>query len=400
MYTNNPKKFREYHGLSIKIEPLSTDSPGRPPKGPALAEFLALPQRVYGDDPYWVPPLYSQQKQQLAQDHPYFRHARWQGFLALREGRVVGRISAQIDELEASQGRGHLGHFGLLEAEDDTAVFTALLGAAEAWLRAQGKTEALGPFNLNINQELGVLVEGFDAPPYFMMGHARPYYRRHIEAAGYQVAKALLAYELDVDFKTPPVMTRLIRRLRGRLALRSLDPRRRDRDLATICALFNDAWAHNWGFLPFTEAEFLSIGREMLTIIDADFIQIAEVDGKPAAFIVLLPNVNEAIRDLGGRLVPFGWLKLLWRLKVRYPRSGRVPLMGVRQAYQHTRLGPGLAFALIDAVRTPARRKGLRRVELSWILEDNAAMRKIIETLSGEPSKRYHMYCRSLIAHD
>jgi len=398
LYTNNQKKFRENHGLSIKIEPLSTDSPGRWPSGPRLRDFLALPYRLYATDPNWVPPLLFTKKQQLAEKHAYFRHARWEGFLALKEGRPVGRISAQIDDLEAAQGRGHLGHFGLLEAEDDPAIFAALLAAAEAWLGERGRTELVGPFNLNINQELGVLVEGFDTPPFFMMGHARPYYGPHIEAAGYQVAKGLLAYEIDPTFEVPPVTARLVRRLQDRLVVRPLDARRRDEDLATICALFNDAWANNWGFLPFTEAEFLTIGREMLAIIDPDFIQIAEVDGEPAAFIVLLPNVNEAIRDLRGRLLPFGWLKLLWRLKVRYPGTGRVPLMGVRQAYQRTRLGPGLAFAVIDAVRGPARRRGLTRVELSWILEDNAGMRHIIETISGEPSKRYHLYRKALPA--
>jgi hypothetical protein len=160
--------------------------------------------------------------------------------------------------------------------------------------------------------------------------------------------------------------------------------------------VFNDAWSENWGFVPFTREEFVAVGREMLMLIPTDFIQIAEVDGEPAAFIVLLPNINEAIADLNGRLLPFGWAKLLWRLKVRYPQSGRVPLMGVRRAFHHTRLGPGLAFAVIDAVRQPALREGFREVELSWILDDNEGMRNIIENIGGAVSKRYRMYEKPL----
>jgi hypothetical protein len=156
--------------------------------------------------------------------------------------------------------------------------------------------------------------------------------------------------------------------------------------------VFNDAWANNWGFVPFTQREFRAIGRELLLIVDDDFITIAEVDDEPAAFIVMLPNLNEAIRDLNGRLFPFGWLKLLWRLKVRYPCTGRVPLMGVRQKYQHIRLGPGLAFAVIDAARRASLRRGMTRVELSWILESNKGMCNIIEAIGGSVNKRYRVY--------
>ena len=148
--------------------------------------------------------------------------------------------------------------------------------------------------------------------------------------------------------------------------------------------------------LSFTEAEFNGIGREMLLLIPDDFIQIAELKGRPVAFIVLLPNLNEAIADLDGRLLPFGWAKLLWRLKVRFPGSGRVPLMGVRREFHNTRFGPGLAFALIDAIRQAAMRTGMAEVEMSWILDDNLGMRNIIETMGGRVSKRYRMYEKDL----
>jgi len=358
--------------------------------------FIRLPFALYADDPNWVPPLLFDKRSQLDPKHPFFRHAEVQPFLAHRDGKPVGRITAQIDRLDADYGRDDLGYFGMLDAADDPEAFAELLHAAEVWLTQRGKRRALGPMSLNINQEVGLLVDGFDTPPYFMMGHTRPYAGRHVLAAGYHGVKDLLAYEMDPAFEIPAVMTAVERRLAGRMRIRPIERKQRDRDLRAMCAIFNDAWANNWGFVPFTDEEFLTIGHEMLLIIGDDFIQIAEVDGEPAAFIVMLPNVNEAIADLHGRVLPFGWAKLLWRLKVRYPASARVPLMGVRQKYQRMRLGPGLAFAVIHAVRNASVARGIKRVEMSWILESNTGMRNIIETIGGTVSKRYRMFEKAL----
>ncbi len=360
--------------------------------------FIRVPFDLYADDPSWVPPLLFDRRDQISPKHPFFRHADMQAFLAYRNGKAVGRISAQIDHLNADRGRPGLGYFGLIDAVDDADVFAGLFAAAEAWLKERGMTEVLGPMNLNINQEVGLLVDGFDTKPYFMMGHSKPYVGQRVEEAGYRVAKDLLAYLMDPDFKIPSVMTAVERRLQGRMVIRPIDRKNRDRDLKAMCGIFNDAWENNWGFVPFTDDEFLTIGHEMLLIVSDDFIQIAEVDGEPAAFIVMLPNVNEAIADLNGRLLPFGWFKLLWRLKVRYPHSARVPLMGVRQKFQRTRLGPGLAFAVIHAVRNASVARGIDSVEMSWILENNAGMRNIIETIGGRVSKRYRMYEKNLTA--
>jgi hypothetical protein len=174
--------------------------------------------------------------------------------------------------------------------------------------------------------------------------------------------------------------------------VRPIDARNRKHELAVVRDIFNDAWARNFGFVPFTEAEFAEVGMLVTLLSPPGYVQIAEVDGEPAAFIVAMPNINEITRHLGGRLLPLGWLRLLWGLKVRHPRSARVPLMGVRQKYQHSRLGPGLAFLVIDAVRKALCARGVREVELSWILEDNAGMRGIIEAIGGEAYKRYRLY--------
>lgn len=361
------------------------------------ALFLRVPYQIYRDDPAWVAPLLFMQRDNIAPGNPVFEHLRWQPFLAWRGDRPVGRISAQVDSLVQVHRGENNGYFGMLEAPDDSAVFAALFAAAEQWLRDQGMERAIGPFSLNINQEIGALVEGFDTIPNMMMGHGRRYYDRQIQAQGYAPAKDLLCYEAPPDFVEPPILTLLKKRLAGRLVVRPLNPRQKLADFAAMREIFNDAWQHNWGFVPFTEKEFRAIGNEMLLLIPADLVQIALVDGKPAAFIVLLPNLNEAIRDLGGRLLPFGWAKLLWRLKVGFPSTGRVPLMGVRQQYQQTRFGPGLAFAVIDAVRKIGFRRGIKVVEMSWVLEDNVGMRHIAEAIGGVVNKRYRLYERPLV---
>jgi hypothetical protein len=363
----------------------------------ALKAFIRVPWSVYRCDPYWVPPLLMERREALSPKNPFFRHAEWQGWIAWRGGRPVGRISAQIDRLYHEYHDAHTGFFGMLEAEDDAAVFSALFAAAEGWLRSRGMQHVLGPFNLGINQEMGLLVEGFDSPPFIMMGHGRPYYGRAVEALAYAPAQDTLAYVVETpQFAMPEKVRRLLARNSQRIRERAFDRRQRHRDLGIMRDIFNDAWSGNWGFVPFTEAEFEAAGKELLMLLPDEFIRIAEVDGEPAAFIVLLPNLNEAIADLNGHLLPLGWAKLLWRLKVRFPKTARIPLMGVRRRYQNTRLGPALAFLAIAGLEAPGRARGIERTEMSWILEDNQGVRNIIETMGGTVTKRYRMYRKEL----
>jgi hypothetical protein len=244
---------------------------------------------------------------------------------------------------------------------------------------------------------LGILIEGFDSPPYVMTGHTPAYYGGAIERCGYRPAQDLLAYGLDGGtLGIPRVMRALIARSGDRIKVRSLGSRAKRLELESMQDIFNDAWENNWNFTPFTKEEFDLIGREILLAAPKNFIQIAEVDGEDAAFIVLLPNINELIADLDGRLFPFGWAKLFWRLKVGFPKSARVALMGVRQKYQNTRFGPALAYMIINAVMEAGKAKGLERVEMSWILEHNHGVRNIIESVGGQITKRYRMYEKEL----
>lgn len=361
-----------------------------------LKEFITLPHRIYAGDPNWVAPLWFEQMHRFTEKNPFFQHAKWQAWIVRRGSLVVGRISAQIDELyKETHGEG-TGFFGLIEAEDDPEIFALLLRTAEGWLREQGINLIRGPFNLSINEECGLLIDGFRRPPFVMMGHAREYYARHIEAAGHSKAKDLLAYEVKPDFEAPRVMQKLLSGIGTGIKVRKFQRKRAKEELEVLRDIFNDSWSNNWGFTPFTEAEFVDIGELLTLLIDDDFIQIAEINGRAVAMIVALPDINQAIRDLHGRLLPFGWLKLLWRLKIKFPDTARVMLMGVRFEYQYSRLGPALAFLVIDTVRRALIRRQIRNVEMSWILEDNEGMKGIIEAIGGVPYKRYRIYEKSL----
>lgn len=358
--------------------------------------FIDLPWRLYRDDPVWVPPLRLERRLHLSRHNPFFGHGTAEAWLAWRDGRPVGRVTTQVDQLHRKHHGADTGQFGFLEADDDPAVFAALLGAAERWLAARGARRVTGPFNYSINQECGLLVEGFADPPSVMMPHGRPWYGARLEEQGYGRATDLLAYWVEVRFKAPEAMERLVRRYASRVRLRRLDRSHFPRDLEVLRSIFNDAWSGNWGFVPLTEAEMSDMGSSLKLFVPDGYVQIADVDGEPAAFLVLLPNLNEILTGLDGRLLPFGWLKLLWRMRRHHYLTGRVALMGVRKPFQSTPLGIALAYQVIDAARTVAVEHDMRGVEMSWILEDNRGMRSILDSIGSRLYKRYRIYEKSL----
>ncbi|MEX2525631.1 MAG: N-acetyltransferase [Gammaproteobacteria bacterium] len=361
-----------------------------------IASFIELPGYLYRDDPAWVPPLYLERRIHLSRFNPYFRHAEWQAWLVFRNGKPAGRISAQIDHLHRRQYHAATGHFGFFECEDDPAVAELLFQTAEDWLRDHGTKLITGPFNFSINHDCGILVDGFDTPPVIMMPHSRECYGRLIERQGYAPARDLLAYWIHTDFETPAVMKRLVERYSTRVRLRPLDRKRFAEEMETLRDIFNDAWSENWGFVPFTREEFADIGTGLRLFVPRDFIQVAEVDGEPAAFTVVLPNLNEVVGEIDGKLLPKGWLHLIRQLRNRRIRTGRVPLMGVRKRYQNTPMGIALAFMVIDQTLLPVINHGIREVEMSWILEDNKPMRGILDTVGSTVYKRYRIYEKHL----
>ncbi|WP_339347979.1 N-acetyltransferase [uncultured Sphingomonas sp.] len=362
--------------------------------------FVDLPFRLYRDDPNWVPPLKGESLGLITPEkNGWYSHAEAQLFLAYRDGAVVGRISAHIDTLAATmdpaQGFGpDVGQWGLMEAEDET-VFTALMAAAADWLRAKGKVRALGPISQSIWEEPGLLIEGYDHPPTVMMGHARPEYRGWIERAGHRPVKQLKTYELDITQEFPPIVKRIIRSGENnpKIVVRQVDKRRFEEEAAIILDILNDAWSDNWGFIPLTPPEIKDVGVKLKPIVFNDLIRIAEIEGKPVAFMITLPDLNEAIAPLNGNLLPFGWAKLLLWLRKPRVRTMRVPLMGVRKELQSSRLASQLAFMMIEAIRKASvEHYGASRGEIGWILDDNQGMNSIATAIESHVNKVYQIY--------
>lgn len=361
----------------------------------ALDRFIRLPRRLWTGRSTYVPPLISEQRKALTEaGNPFFGHAEVALWLACRDGQDLGRISAQRDRLIGDPG---IGHFGLLAAIDDAAVVQALLATAEAWLRARGADRAQGPFSLSINEESGLLVDGFDTPPMIMMPHDPPWLAAHLTAAGYAKARDLLAYLCDTTAALPPAASAIVARgLPGRVVLRTMRRQTLDADIAALVDIYNDGWSGHWGFVPITGEEVTHMARAMRPLLHDRLVWFAEVDGAPAAFGLCLPNLNEAIRDLDGRLYPFGWAKLLWRLRAGRVHTGRVPLMGMRRRFSGTLLGQLLPLHIVEALRRESCAMGINEVEMSWILEDNAPMRHLAEAIGGRAYKTYRVYEKAL----
>ncbi|HXD03186.1 MAG TPA: N-acetyltransferase [Novosphingobium sp.] len=367
--------------------------------------FVDLAYRLNADDPNWVPPLRMEAMELVTPGkNPFFEHATVQYFLARRGAEVVGRISAHIDHLAVAmspeQGMGPgVGNWGMLEATDE-AVAHVLIAAAEDWLRGQGMTRVLAPLSMSIWEEPGQLVFGFDHPPTVMMGHQGERYQRWIESAGgYEPAKQLHTYELDITKEFPPLIQRIVAsgEKNARIRIRNTNKKKFEEEARLILDILNDAWSDNWGFVPFTETEIKYAGKKFKPIVHEDLIMVAEYDGEPVAFMMTVPDLNEAILPMGGKLFPFNWIKLLGWLRKPRPRTMRVPLMGVRKKLQSSRMASQLAFMMIEYIRRNAvSRYGSTRGEIGWILEDNQGMVAIAEAINSHVNKTYVIYGKAL----
>jgi hypothetical protein len=366
--------------------------------------FVDLAYRLNADDPNWVPPLRMEAEELITPGkNPFFEHAEVQLFLARRAEVVVGRISAHVDLLavamDPSQGMGPgTGNWGLMEAEDE-AVAQALIGKAEEWLRAKGMTRVLAPLSMSIWEEPGQLVKGFDHPPTVMMGHQPKRYDDYINALNYQPAKVLNCFDLDITNEFPPLIQRIVQsgEKNAKIRIRKVDKSKFEQEAALILDILNDAWSDNWGFVPFTDTEIKYAGKKFKPIVHEDLIMVAEYEGEPVAFMMTLPDLNEAIQPMRGKLFPFNFIKLLLWLRKPKVRTMRVPLMGVRKKLQSSRLASQLAFMMIEYIRRNALSGyGATRGEIGWILEDNQGMVAIADAINSHVNKEYEIYQKPL----
>ena len=325
--------------------------------------------------------------------NPFFEHGEAALFTAHRDGRLVGRCSASVDHAHLEAHDDDTGFFGFFDTLDDEEAAHALLAEAKSWLATRGLKRVRGPLSLSINEEAGLLVEGFEHPPTIMMPHSRPYQERLLTSAGFTPCKDLIAWRYDVQ-KIPKRAMRAWDEMRKlpEVSIRSFRKKHLRRDINMMMEIFNDAWQDNWGFVPATDKELAKVAEDLKIILDEDIAFFAEIDGRPMGICVALPNLNEAIADLNGALFPFGFAKLLWRTKVRGLKSARLITLGIRKELRNKKRYGGLSAAMYVELAKRGTSKSYRWAELGWTLDDNARVNVAIKAMGGKPYKRYRLY--------
>jgi GNAT superfamily N-acetyltransferase len=356
-----------------------------------LKAFIELPWRLYRNQPLWVPPLRFDVRKRLDRArNPFFEHGEAEYFLALRDGRVAGRVTAQVDRRLNEVQDNEWGLFGWWESEDDPEVADALLSAAEGWLRDRGRDRMVGPMSFNTNDECGVLVEGFERPPTILNQWTPPHYPALLEGAGLVKAMDLLMWELYVDKRESvhPAIWQMAHDVEAKHGVVVRNIRKRDlaAEVERFLEVYNAAWERNWGFVPLSDSEVRQYAKELKPVIDENWAFIAEKDGETVAAGLTLPDFNQVLAHLDGRLLPFGWLKALyWRRKID---RVRVFALGVKPEYQHTGVAAKLYEKHFDAAASTPQSGG----EMGWILESNTAMNRAMEGMGSHVCARYRLY--------
>jgi hypothetical protein len=362
--------------------------------------FCKLPRLLYKGAAGFAPPLDLERWTLFAHMlNPHYKLVEDQKFLARRDGEWVGRISAHVYKDGLTPVGASPAQFGALDAIDDLDVVRALTQAAEDWLKARGATRINGPFSPTINGECGMLVEGFEATPMIFMPWHPPYLSRHLDALGYEKAKDLISYRFAIDEALQGASPRISERKewRDRLKLRQLDiDKLKSGETALMEELFNDGWSGNWGFVPFTKAEFDSTADALKAIMPPEFGIVVELDGKPQSFVIALPNLFEIVTDLDGRLFPFGLPKLISRMGKHKFTGARIVLLGTRKALQNSATGGAILLAMIEEMRQRGASANIAQLEAGWVLEDNLAMRRPIEMFGGKIDKIHRIYEKRL----
>ena len=382
--------------MTIELRPVETKQ--------QLETFLRVPWTLgRKSDPNWVPPLLDDQRRLLDPvKSPFLKHGEAKCWLALEDGKPVGRISAQTDADFDQHWPSEAGtaFFGFFESKDDPAVAKALFAEAEAWAKAKGRVRLRGPFTLDSKGDAGILVEGFDTPNRVGMPHNRPYVGKLIESAGYQKRKDLFAWWFVAGTPVEPLVHKMAERTRAlpNVKVRTMDLNQMQREVGIVRAVYNEAWKDNWNFTPFTDTELQLIATEYKMFIDPEIALVAEVDGEPAALCFAIPDVNELVKDFDGELLrrPWNLVKLLWRLKFNRPKAARLILLGVREKYRASRKYGALAAVLYEEVATRGLKRGYVGGELGWTLEDNEQINRGIERMGAKKYKTYRLYERAL----
>ena len=359
--------------------------------------FIKLPWEIYRDDPNWVPPLIFDVRNNLnPQKNPFFKHAEVEFFLAEKDGKLVGRIAAIKNDLHNEFHKDKAGFFGFFETIDDEDVSDMLLDAACDWCKNKGFDTILGPVNPSTNDECGLLIDGFDSSPVFLMTYNPKHYQAKIENFGFEKAKDLYAYDISATvINDSKVMTKLERmaelmKQRSKATFRKVNMKDLISEVRKIEEVYNSAWEDNWGFVPITTDEFDYLAASLKAVVDPELVMFAEVDGKPAGFSLSLPDFNQVLKKMNGRLLPFGIFKML--LGKKKINNLRVIIMGVKPEYQKRGIDSIFYLETIKA----GNKGGYRGAEISWVLEDNMPMRMTAEKLGATIYKTYRIFQKNL----
>ena len=357
-----------------------------------LMQFIKLPWQIYKDDPHWVAPLLVERKEFLnRKKNPFFKHAEVVFYLAKRNGRTVGRIAGIVNHNHIEYHQEKAGFFGFFECVNDYQVAKALLDKVRDWLRSEGMEIMRGPANFSSNEEWGFLLEGFDSRPVIMMTYNPPYYLEFAERYGMVKAKDLYAYFIDETSYPPQRVVRMAESLskKQNVRIRNIDMGEFEKEVNGIKQIYNAAWRKNWGFVPMTDEEFDHLAKNLKQIVDPHMVLIAEVDGRPAGFSLALPDFNQVLARLNGRLFPLGILKLFWHTKVRNKIDGvRIITMGVVPEFQKRGIDTVFYVQSFDV----GVKRGYRWAEMSWVLEDNTLMNRVMQLLGAKLYKKYRIY--------
>lgn len=364
-----------------------------------VSEFIELPKRIHQNNAQWVAPLDMQVREFLdPKKHPFYRHGTAQAFLAKRDGQTIGRIVVSDDPTYNQVHGTNLGCFGMFESIDDIRTARALIDRASAWLRARGRTQMMGPIDYSTNYPCGLLVDGFDTPPAVMMNHQPRYYERLFKRNGLEKAKDMYAWWFSRDNNMDAAWSERVTKLAERynVKVRPMNFDDFEAEIARCKQIYHESLEQNWGFVKMSDAEFDHLAHDLKRLAVPELVQLAEVDGKPVGVSITLPNINEAIQPLGGRLMngglPIGLVRLACRM--RKIRTGRLAVLGVVPGFRKR----GVAESLIQqTMRTGIDKFNYEGAELSWTLEDNTLVNRMIERVGGKRYKTYRIFSKNLI---
>jgi hypothetical protein len=378
---------------TVEVGPELKRAPGKR----LLRDFLDLPSVIFRDDPNWIRPLDFELTERLSPKNPFFLHAEGALLVAYRDGKPVGRCTAQIDREHLARHKDAAGFFGFLDTIDDPEVARALLDAAAGWVKARGMGRLRGPMSLSINEEIGCLVDGFATPPMILMPHHRPYQGGLIEQAGLRKLKDVFAWGYQPGILSPRARRAAdeIEKL-PEVTWRHIDMKNIEADVRIGMDIFNDAWSDNWGFVPLTEPELKKMASDMKLLLDPRLTLIVSIDGEPAGICIALPDLNSLIYDFNGKLSPLNVARLLWRLKGLKPNRARLVLLGLRRKLRYVRKYAALSAFMYAKINDIGRQIHIRQAELSWTLEDNGPVNAGIRMMGGKVYKTYRLYEREL----